>query len=882
MKRLSAVTRHGQTNLVVCGLAILLIMLFLSACGDGSDSGDISLGSSQSEIETGSAMLKIKWQDASIIKGDLDSLAEEALDCEGAGVATITCKVYDDTGNLLTNGDPWPCSEHSGSLDGIPVGQDRIFVILGEDADGNINFQGQKLNITIDQIPDNDVGTIEAHSFVPEGLTATTNSAVQIGLTWTQPSENVAPAGYRIYRDGALVGTSASTSYIDAGLTQETQYCYTISAYDQFSNESASSEQACATTGVSADEEPPTIPTGLTASAISASQIELSWTASSDNVGVTEYRIFRDGNQTGTTASTAFSDMGLIQNTRYCYTVEAYDAAGNPSGESAQACETTMESFDWYRDSDNDSYGDPNDSVTSETQPTGYVSDYSDCDDADASINPGADEACNGIDDDCDGSVDEELTRPTTCGVGACSGNTGTETCTDGDWGNDTCDPLDGATAERCDNVDNDCDGSVDEGLTRQSTCGVGACSGNTGTETCTAGNWGDDTCDPLDGATAERCDNVDNDCDGSVDEGLTRSTSCGVGACSGNSGTETCTAGNWGDDSCDPLDGATAERCDNVDNDCDGSVDEGLTRSTSCGVGACSGNSGTETCTAGNWGNDTCDPLDGATAERCDNVDNDCDGSVDEDLTRSTSCGVGACAGNTGTETCTDGDWGDDTCDPLDGATAEACDNVDNDCDGSVDEGLTRQSTCGVGACAGNTGTETCTDGDWGDDTCDPLDGATAEACDNVDNDCDGSVDEGLTRQSTCGVGACAGNTGTETCTDGDWGNDTCDPLDGATSERCDNVDNDCDGSVDEGLTRQSTCGSAPVRAIPVLRHARTATGVMIPVIHWTAPRRNAAIMWIMTAMAPWMKISPSKRPAALGHVKAIRVSKHARTVIG
>ena len=80
------------------GLRFLLIMLFLSACGDSSDSGDISLGSSQSEIETGSAMLKIKWQDASTIKGDLDSLAEEALDCEGAGVATITCKVYDDTG----------------------------------------------------------------------------------------------------------------------------------------------------------------------------------------------------------------------------------------------------------------------------------------------------------------------------------------------------------------------------------------------------------------------------------------------------------------------------------------------------------------------------------------------------------------------------------------------------------------------------------------------------------------------------------------------------------------------------------------------------------------------------------------------------------------
>ncbi len=160
--------------------------------------------------------------------------------------------------------------------------------------------------------------------------------------------------------------------------------------------------------------------------------------------------------------------------------------------------------------------------------------------------------------------------------------------------------------------------------------------------------------------------------------------------------------------------------------------------------------------------------------------------------------------AGNTGTETCTAGTWGNDTCDPFEGAIAEVCEgSLDEDCDGVVDEGCdctdgdTRTTTCGIGECA-STGTETCTAGVWGGDTCMP--GApTAEVCDNLDNNCDGATDENLTRPTTCGVGECAGNTGTETCTAGTWGNDTCDPFEGATAEVCDdNADNDCDGSVD------------------------------------------------------------------------------------
>jgi hypothetical protein len=426
-----------------------------------------------------------------------------------------------------------------------------------------------------------------------------------------------------------------------------------------------------------------------------------------------------------------------------------------------------------------------------------------DCNDNDNATFPGAQEICDNLDNDCDGVIDD-ITRPTTCGVGECTGNTGIETCTAGAWGGDTCDPLAGATAETCDNLDNDCDGAIDEDLTQHTTCGVGEC-GSTGVETCTAGTWGGDTC-TSGTPSAEICDNLDNDCDGVVDD-ITRPTTCGVGKCTGNTGIETCTAGAWGGNTCDPLAGATAETCDNLDNDCDGAIDEDLTQPTTCGVGKCAGNTGTETCTAGVWSNDTCDPLAGSTAETCDNLDNDCDGAIDEDLTQPTTCGVGECAGNTGTETCTAGVWSNDTCDPLAGSTAETCDNLDNDCDGAIDEDLTQSTTCGVGKCAGNTGTETCTAGVWSNDTCDPLAGSTAETCDNLDNDCDGSSDEDFTNLGmtcTVGIGACE-STGSYVCTSDELGTE-CNATPGTPGVEgpegdptcSDTSDNDCDGVAD------------------------------------------------------------------------------------
>jgi hypothetical protein len=370
----------------------------------------------------------------------------------------------------------------------------------------------------------------------------------------------------------------------------------------------------------------------------------------------------------------------------------------------------------------------------------GYTENQGDCDDTNAAVNLAASELCDGVDNNCNGSIDEGLTQPTTCGLGQCGGSAGIETCANGVWENDTCDPFAGAAAETCNNIDDDCDGTVDEDLTQSSTCGAGVCSANTGIETCTAGAWGNDTCDPLAGAIAEICNSIDDDCDGTVDEDLTRETTCGAGACSGNTGIETCTAGVWGIDTCDPLAGATAEICNNADDDCDGTVDEELTQSTACGEGACSGNAGIKTCTAGVWGIDTCDPFGGAAVETCNNADDDCDGTVDEELTQSTTCGEGACSGNAGIKTCTAGVWGIDTCEPLAGATAETCNNADDDCDGTVDDGIADIIT-GTDAGECRIGIQSCIGGVFA--VTQPEISASSATCNGLDNDCDGFVDD-------------------------------------------------------------------------------------------------------------------------------------------
>ena len=178
----------------------------------------------------------------------------------------------------------------------------------------------------------------------PSGFTATAVSPTQIALSWAASSDDVGVVGYKVYRAGALLVTVGPvTTLQNTGLAPSTTYSYTVQAIDAAGNASGQSLAASATTPAAVDTTPPSTPGGLAASAVSSSQINLSWTASTDDVGVTGYRVYRGGALLiALGAVTSYQDSGLLPSTAYSYTVQAIDAAGNASGQSPAAGAATL------------------------------------------------------------------------------------------------------------------------------------------------------------------------------------------------------------------------------------------------------------------------------------------------------------------------------------------------------------------------------------------------------------------------------------------------------------------------------------------------------------------------------------------------------------
>jgi hypothetical protein len=427
-------------------------------------------------------------------------------------------------------------------------------------------------------------------------------------------------------------------------------------------------------------------------------------------------------------------------------------------------------------------------------------------------------EICNGVDDDCDGASDEAadlpgVGEPCAVGAGVCRAE-GRGVC-DPASGSLRCDAQAGAPAdERCNDLDDDCDGTTDEGTGRGDACwsGVGACRVE-GRFVCAAdGGLRCEVAPVL--PSPERCNGLDDDCDGETDEDFDVGTPCasGEGACT-RAGTLRCTPD--GGAACDALAGAPGpELCNGVDDDCNGRVDDDTPEvGTACqsgALGACG--PGARVCRDGVT---VCESLLGPEPEVCNGVDDDCDGTPD-DVAGGCACLPGAeraCYGGpvgtgdvgrcrSGRQACTaDGrGWGACVGEAL--PVDELCNGLDDDCDGRVDDVADAGLECsaGLGACSRN-GVFVC-DPASGRLVCSAVPGApAAEACNQVDDDCDGVADEGPIPGTG---GACATglsgvcSAGTLTCSGGAV---RCvgAVAPGAQSERCNGLDDDCDGAVDD-----------------------------------------------------------------------------------
>jgi fibronectin type 3 domain-containing protein len=261
-----------------------------------------------------STQINLSWNPSSDNVGVSSYVVEQ---CNGSG-----CSSFSYLGTT---------SSASYSSTGLTNATSYSYRVSASDAAGNVSsYSGTASAVT----PDSQAPA------APPGLAAAVISSTQINLSWTAPSDNVGVTGYIVESCAGAscsnftqISTPTATSYSNTGLTDSTTYRYQVRARDAAGNVSSASNIVSATT---LDGTPPLAPTGLTPSVISSTQINLSWTAPTDNVGVTGYIVESCAGasctnfaQVGTPTATSYSNTGLTGSTTYRYQVRAKDAAGN-------------------------------------------------------------------------------------------------------------------------------------------------------------------------------------------------------------------------------------------------------------------------------------------------------------------------------------------------------------------------------------------------------------------------------------------------------------------------------------------------------------------------------------------------------------------------
>ncbi len=210
------------------------------------------------------------------------------------------------------------------------------YAVAAFDAAGNVSATSVPVTATTLKEPD------VSPPSIPANLRSTGKSTTKIVLAWSASHDNVGVAGYEVYRDAALIANVAQAGYTDTGLGAATSHTYKVRAFDTSNNASADSNAITVATLAAPDTTPPSIPGGVGAVGTSSSTIDVSWMASTDNIGVTMYRVYRGVVQVDEVPGTSFTDQGLTAATPYGYTVSAVDAAGNESLPSSPVSASTL------------------------------------------------------------------------------------------------------------------------------------------------------------------------------------------------------------------------------------------------------------------------------------------------------------------------------------------------------------------------------------------------------------------------------------------------------------------------------------------------------------------------------------------------------------
>lgn len=545
-------------------------------------------------------------------------------------------------------------------------------------------------------------------------------------------------------------------------------------------------------------------------------------------------------------------------------------------------CDTQIDegvSNTYFADLDGDTFGDPLSTTLACVAPVGYVSDNTDCDDADASVYPSAIELCDGLDNDCDVEIDENTSLITFYedldGDGFGNLDVTIEACVapTGFVANaDDCDDFDftvyPGAEELCDGIDNNCDDIIDEGLPSQIFY-LDADFDGFGTPTVTieacAAPFGfvDNDLDCNDGCSdcfpgaEELCDGFDNDCDDVIDNGFELSTfyldDDGDGFGDLNNSVLACVAPPMytdNSDDCDDSDSFTYpgadELCDGFDNDCDLVIDNGLDNvlfyADADGDSFGDPNVSILACVPPPGYVDDMSDCDDTDAnvnlfaeEICDGIDNDCDTDIDEDIPLTTyyldSDGDGYGDVNNTIENCAlplgyveNSEDCDDTDNAINPDATDICDSIDNDCDLDIDEDAVfityyedldadgfGNASISLTACSQPSGfVDNSLDCDDNNEAINP---SVADICDGIDNDCDLDIDEDAVffnyylDADNDGFGDIAEMLNTceqpagyvENALDC---NDNDASLNPNQAEICDEIDNNCDGNINEGIT--------------------------------------------------------------------------------